>query len=306
MKFTVKKALFITLITLTNAFSQTTDYISILGTKCSILAPKDFLPSTSFSGLQNVEKGASIMINELPSSYFFMSENFTAENLKSKGMTLISKESVDFNNSKATYIKVSQNANGMKYIKQLLMFGDENKTVLVNGIYPEKFKSIENEIKTSIFSTKYNENQNENSLEAVDFEIDVTNTDFKFTKYLSGTIIYTIEGNLPTEKPIIMVGNSISKVNPKDQKQYSIDRLKKLPNGESMTIESINPITIDNIDGYEIIANGKNSKDEDEKIYQVMLYNEISDYYIIIGMASQEKEEYLKKFKEIARTFRLK
>ena len=306
MKFTFKKALVITLLTLTNTFSQTTDYLIILGTKCSILPPKDFVPSTSFSGLQNLEKGASIMINELPSSYLFISESFNAENLKSNGMTLISKESVDFNNSKATYIKVSQNANGVKYLKQLLMFGNENKTVLVNGIYPEKFKSIENEIKTSIFSTKYNENQNENSLEAVDFEIDVTNTDFKFTKYLSGTIIYTIEGNLPTEKPIIMVGNSISKVNPKDQKQYSIDRLKKLPNGESMTIESINPITIDNIDGYEIIANGKNSKDEDEKIYQVMLYNEISDYYIIIGMASQEKEEYLKKFKEIARTFRLK
>lgn len=306
MKFTIKKILFISLITLTNAFSQTNDYVAILGTKCSILAPKDFLQSTSFSGLQNVEKSASIMINELPSSYFFMSENFTAENLKSKGMILISKESVDFNNSKATYIKVSQNANGMKYIKQLLMFGDENKTILVNGIYPEKFKSLEDEIKTSIFSTKYNENQNENSLEAVDFEIDVTNTDFKYAKNFSGTIIYSIEGKMPTEKPIIMVGNSISNVNPKDKRQYSIDRLKKLPNGESMTIESINPITIDNIDGYEIIANGKNSKEEDEKIYQVMLYDETSGYYMIIGMASQEKEEYLKKFKEIAKSFHLK
>ena len=90
MRRTFKNQLLIVLILFVNiAFCQTNNHIIISGTKCSIVPPKDFLVSTSFSGLQNVEKGASIMISELPTSYQSMSDNFTADALKTKGMMLI-------------------------------------------------------------------------------------------------------------------------------------------------------------------------------------------------------------------------
>ena len=52
-----------------------------------------------------------------------------------------------------------------------------------------------------------------------------------------------------------MVGNSLSKVTPKDYKKFSIERLKKMPNGENIFVKSIDLITIDNIEGYEISRN---------------------------------------------------
>lgn len=304
----VNKTLLLFLLSFYSVFSQieTKNYTKISGTKCSILAPNGFIVSSNFDGLQNVEKGASIMITELPGSYFMMHENFNAENLKSRGMILISKETVDYNNSQATYIKVRQEANGIQYLKQIVMFGNQDYTVLANGIYPEKYKQIEKEIKTALFSIKYDKNEDISTIENVDFDIDLSTTNFIFTKQMSNTIIYTIDGKFPTEHPFFMAGKSISKINAKNKKEYSVERLKNLPNGKSITIESITSINIDGLDGYEIIGYGKNSKEEDEQIYQIMLYTESSDYYIMIGITSLENKDYLKTFKEIAQSFRIK
>ena len=307
MRIAFEDLLLIVLLIFVNiGFSQTNQHVIISGTKCSIVPPKDFLVSTSFSGLQNVEKGASIMISELPTSYQSMSDNFTVHALNTKGMTLISKEIIEFNNSKATLLLVSQFANSDKYLKLLLIFGNETVTVMVNGIYPEKNKSISEDIKHSILSVSYNIDQNDNPLANLRFGIDVSDTDFKFTKYFSGTLLYTIDGIIPTEKPVLMVGNSLSKVTLKDYKEYSIERLKKMPNGAHTILKSINSITIDNIEGYEIVATSKNENLQEEIIYQVMLYNDNSDYYVIVGIAAENKDENLKLFKAIAKTFHLK
>lgn len=282
--------------------AQTNIPISIPGTKLSIVPPTGFVLSSNFSGFQNTEKGSSIMINEMPSSYYEMSEAFDQEALKSQGMILIKKETIDFKGNKATYFNVSQKANGITYLKQILMFGDEAKTILINGIYPENFENLKNDIKTSIFSASYNENQKDNPLEAVKFMIDVSDTQYKFVKYISGSLLYSEDGKIPTDKGIIMVGNSISKISTTDLKQYSIDRLKKLPNGENSKIISINDITIANLQGYEITANNN----KNELVYQVMLYTKEFEYFLIIGQAFNDKEASLNIFKKIAKTFKLK
>nr|WP_294934898.1 hypothetical protein [uncultured Flavobacterium sp.] len=140
----------------TLCFSQTDKHVNVPGTRCSIIPPKNFIQASGFSGFQNNKNGASIMFSELPTSYSVMSNAFTSEALKSKGMILISKETINFNNGKATYFKIKQEVNGQHYLKQLLMFGNDNKTIMVNGIYPETAK-IENEVKESVLSTSYNE-----------------------------------------------------------------------------------------------------------------------------------------------------
>lgn len=287
-------------------FGQTEKLIKVPGTKCSMIPPVGFVASTTFGGFQNAEIGASIMINELPTSYQTLVDGFTAEALKSRGMTLIKKETIDFNGSKATLFNVTQSANGTTYIKQMLVFGDTKVTVLVNGIYPEASKDIDAQIKDALFSTVYNISQSENPLEAATFTIDTKDTDFKLIKYMSGTLLYSTDGKIPTEKPILMVGNSIAKVSSQNQKKYSEERLKKLPNGEQNTIEEIKEITIDNLKGYEIIAKGKTKDNEKELVYQVMLFNENGDYYIIVGQTKEDFEIYLDIFRKISKTFKRK
>ncbi len=288
------------------AFGQTEKHIKVSGTKCSLIPPSGFVVATSFSGFQNAETGASIMINELPAPYQSISDGFTADALKSRGMTLVKKETIDFNGSKATLFNLTQSANGTTYIKQMLVFGDTKGTVLVNGIYPEASKDIEAKIKNALLSTVYNTSQNDNPLEVSTFTIDTKDTDFKLIKYMSGSLLYSTDGKIPTEKPTLIVGNSLAKIPTQNQKKYSEERLKKLPRGEFNQIKTIKEITIDNLKGYEIVANGKTKDDKAELVYQVMLFNENSDYYIIVGQAKEEFDKYLESFKKVTKTFKRK
>lgn len=246
------------------------------------------------------------MVNELPWPYQTLIEGFTAEALKTKGMTLISEQAIDFNNSKATLLNVTQPANGITYIKQMLIFGDTKETVLVNGIYPEASKSLEAKIKDALLSTVYNASQNVNPLDAATFTIDVKDTDFKIVKFMSGSLLYSTDGKIPTEKPTLIVGNSIAKIPTQNQKQYAEERLKKLPRGEFNVIKEIKEIAIDNLKGYEIVADGQSKDNKPELVYQVMLFNERGDYYIIIGKAKEEFQKNLEVYKRIAKTFKRK
>ena len=285
---------------------QTEKLTKVSGTKCSLIPPSGFVAPTTFSGFQDVEMGASIMINELPAPYQSLIDGFTADALKTRGMTLISKQTIDFNNSKATLINVTQPANGTTYIKQMLIFGDTKGTVLVNGIYPEASKDIEVKIKDALLSTIYNASQNDNPLDVATFTIDIKDTDFKLIKYMSGSLLYSTDGKIPTENPTLIVGNSIAKIPTQNQKKYSEERLKKLPDGQQSVIKEIKEITIDNLKGYEIVADGKTKDDKPELVYQVMLFNNNGDYYIIVGQAKEEFEKNLETYKRIAKTFKRK
>jgi hypothetical protein len=287
-------------------FGQTDKHIKVSGTRCSLIPPSGFVATTNFSGFQSLETGASIMINELSAPYQQLVEGFTAEALKTRGMTLISKKAIDFNGSKATLIKVIQPANGTTYLKQILIFGDAKGTILVNGIYLEGSKSVEGKITNALLSTIYNTSQNDNPLEAAPFTINVEGTEYKAVKFMAGSLLYSTDGKIPTDKPTLIVGSSLAKVSAPHQKQYAQERLKKLPRGEFNLVKEVNEITVDNLSGYEIVADGKTADDKPELVYQVMLFNVKGDYYIIVGQAKENIESNLKTYKKIAKTFKRK
>lgn len=300
------KVLFIVIAIANIAFAQTEKHTLIAGTKYSLIPPDGFEAVTNFSGFQNKQTGASIMLAEIPGPIEKVSEGFAADQLKAKGMTLLSKEIIDFNKAKATYIKLSQPANGITYLKQILVFGDSKKTVLVNGIYPEAVKEIEAEIKKSLLSTSFNAMQTEAPLEAVSFKVNITGSDFKLAKFMGGSLLYSTDGKVPTEKPVLVISPSIAKVATENRKQYSIERLKKLPRGEFNVLKKTNPVQIDNLEGYEIVADGITKDGKKQLVYQVMIFNGESDYYIIVGTATENPENNLVNFREIAKTFQRK
>lgn len=298
--------LLLSIVTSNLIFAQTDKHISVPGTKCSIIAPAGFVLAKKFAGFQNENLGASIMITELPAPLQTIIGGFTAESLKAKGMSLIEKQTINFNKEKATLIKLSQQANGTTYLKEILIFGDHTKTVLVNGIYPEESKIIGDQIKNSLLSTIYNEQQNDNPLDAVKFKIDVSKSEFKLAKYLAGSLIYTTDGKIPTDKPTLIVGNSLSPVSATDKKQFCIDRLKQMPRGEQNVVKEINAVTIDNLHGFEIIADGKSKDGNSSVIYQVILFTAADGYFIIVGNAADDIDNSLVVFKNIAKTFKQK
>lgn len=301
------RLLFILLLLGRISFAQPGNQVKIAGTKCSIIPPEGFVTATSFSGLQDPETGAAILINELPAPYQTLIDGFTPEALKAKGMTFISKETIELNNSKATLFKITQCANGVLYEKLFLLFGDATHTVFVNGMYGETVKFVETKIKEALLSTTYNPQQDDNPLDAATFTINTDETEFKLVKYMSGSLLYSTDGKLPTTKPVLTVGNSLSKIPAQNQKRYAEERIKQFPDGEFTIIKEMHEITIDNLKGYEIIANGKDKKSNKPTLaYQVILFTEEEDYFLIFGEANENFEDNLAAYKKIARTFKRK
>jgi hypothetical protein len=290
------------------SFGQTEKYKPVAGTKISLIPPKGFIDSKSFSGFQN-EDGASIMVSELPADYTIIVNSFTADAFKSKGMTLIDRQTIDFRNSKATLLKVSQKGNGITYLKQMLVFGDSLKTIMVNGIYPEEIKNIEPDIKSSLLSAYYNPDQNDNGENAANVKIDVRGTSFKFTKYLAGTLTYTTDGQIPTksaDKALMIVAGSLGNTAEGDKKQFAVAIMKKLPRGESIEITETNPMNVDGLDGYEMVGYGKDAVGNRQIVYLLVLFTKSNEYFMINGSAIGNFDSSLAAFRKIAKTFEQK
>lgn len=289
------------------SFSQTEKHIKIPGTKCSMIPPEGFVAATNFSGFQDEITGASIMINEIPGPVQSIIDGFTEEALKTKGMSFVKKQKVDLNKAEAVLISVTQSAHGIKYLKEILIFGNTNETILVNGTYPENSKVIEPKIKEALLSVTYADGlPNGNSSEAANFEIDIKETDFKLVKFVSGNLVYSTDGKIPTEKPTLIVGNSIANIPRENQRQYAEGRIRKLPRGELNVIKEIKEVSIDSLNGYEIVAHGKSKSGSPELIYLVLLFNKEGHYYIINGRANEDFDKNLIMYKKIATTFKRK
>ncbi len=243
------------------------------------------------------------MVTELPAPVEAVSKGFTAEGFKAKGMKLIKEENLDFKYGKARIVQISQPANGVVYLKQILVFGDSSKTVIVNGIYPELSQTNEVEMREAILSVSYNEGQDDNPLDAVNFQIDLLGANLKLAKYLAGSLIYTADGKIPSTGPMFIAGSSISNKAITDQKQFSIYRLKNLPEGASTEVVEISEIEIDNLSGYAIT--GHNTA-KNTTVYQVILFTNADGYFILVGTTNENREENLALFKKVARTFRRK
>ncbi len=297
------RLLFTLLLLSTIAFGQQTR-VKVPGTKCTMIPPAGFTAVKNFSGFQDEGTGTTIMVNELPVPYLSIIEGFTADALRSKGMTLRDQQTIDFNNGKASLFYVEQYANSMKYLKQIIIFGDEKKTIMINGIYPKVSEFVAGIVKESLLSTLYNDTINDDPLEVAAFSVDANNTPFKHVKYMSGGLIYSIDGRIASIQPTLVISPSISKVTVTNRKDYAVKRFQTIPGVGNCEADEINEIKIDSLSGYEIIAVCKT--ENPELVYQVMLFNDEGDYYILIGLSSKDIKKQLVFFKQIAKTFKRK
>jgi len=290
-------------------FTQNDSLQNVTGTKCSMAPPKGFIPGVGFSGFQQAESGASIIVAEFPAPYKQLVSGFNGNALKSQGITLVQSRDTEFEGKTATVMLVTQVVNNTNYFKHILLFGDSSYTVMVNGIYPEASSNLEAEIKKAMFSVKYNPIQTVNGEQTAEFKIDIKKSDLKFASFMQGSLIYTSDGKMPPEtenKSMIIVGSSFQNVSVENRKEYCLKRVKSLPYGEKNVVEEITPITINNIEGFELTAYGFDKENNKQLTYQVILFTETGSYYIILASAESDFEKYLLGFKEVARSFERK
>jgi hypothetical protein len=286
----------------------TDEHQNIKGTKVSIIPPKGFTDGLNFLGLQQTESGSSIMILDIPGPYSETSKGITKENMLSKGIEVKKIETLTINGLPAIFATGTQNAYGNIYTKFIFVFGTDNETIMINGVYPENLKKVGDEIKKSMLTVFYEADKKINPFEALDYTIDISETKLKFGKSMSNSLIFSVDGQVPTassDKTNLIVAKSFSQITTEDKKLFCINRLKQTPI-EIENIEYTNEITIDGILGYEIYAKGKNKKsNETENIYQVILFSD-KLYYILFGTTNDETDKSINEIKKAVITFKRK
>ena len=172
----------------------------------------------------------------------------------------------------------------------------------------KQVKGQGNEIKKSLLSVYYDKRRVVDPLEGIKFSINVSNSKFKFANTMSGTVIYTVDGQVPpqsVDKTMLMASNSIGSGDMKLNKGFAIERMKNLPVKTYVNENEIIEVEINGLKGYELISYQNPENNINDFTYMIMLFDETS-YYMIIGIAIDDVETNHELFKTIARTFKLK
>src|SRR5207247_1481179 len=109
---------------LNNLASTTADVVHIPGTKVSLEPPKGFVRAARFTGFQQTDLQASIMVTEIPGPMAEVAKGTSKAVLATRGMSLISEQTEKIGGREARVVKVSQKAAGIEFLKWMLLMGD--------------------------------------------------------------------------------------------------------------------------------------------------------------------------------------
>ncbi len=282
-------------------------YISIPGTSISLFLPAGFSKANKFPGIKHPESGAFIMVSNLNSTYRQVKAGFTSQGFKSQGMELLESSELNLETGKGLLFKASKKNGNIIFNKWILILKNDSSSIMINGTFPKSFDSdIAAEVLDCILSAQIDNKRVIKYEEAVNFEVNVEYTKLKFAKYFAGTLIFTVDGNFPAkskDKTSFKIGSSLGIVEIKNPRDFAIESLKKLPFTFNKNIE-INPIKIDGLSGYEIIAYSTDKKSGFRQlIYQLILYSGNS-YYILLGTAYDDYENNLSLFIDVSSSFK--
>lgn len=283
----------------------------IVGTRVSLKPPAGFTPSSQFSGYWLESLGSSIIVTEFPGPFSEVSSGFSkpAELMK-RGMSLLNKQEVKINGQRGVLVQVKQNAFGTEYLKWIVIFGDEKESVLVAATFPKEHENdLSERMRASILSASWDREKNISPTEGLSFTFSEKG-ELKLAKRIANLLTFTKSGIFPSkavDDPIFIIGQAISKIEVDDVEGFAKSRIGKTASVTGIEIEQSNTVIIDNLNGYEIVARGKDlDSGQPMVIYQTMLF-EGQSYYIMQGLISgKQRQKYLTVFKEMAGSFKRK
>lgn len=288
----------------TEAWAQPQD---IAGVRVRLQPPAGFTPAARYPGFEHAGSGASIMVSEIPGPFAELRAGFTAEALASRGMTLRSSEGLGIGGREGVLVAVTQSARGTEFEKWIAMFGDDSATVMVTGTYPAAAAAeLSASMRSAVLSAQLREGQLD-PFEGLGFRV-TESPRLRVATRVSNALLLNEAGNLSHPRPGdtgFVVGRSIAEVDLADLEAFSRRRLQQTATLSGITNVSGQPVTIDGIHGFELLADALNTGTSiPMRIYQVVL-PEGSHYILIQGLVrADQADELVPEFRAVAQSLR--
>ena len=285
--------------------------VKVPGTKVSLAPPAGLKPSEQFPGFGDEETMSSILITELPAPYSLFAAGFTKEALATKGMSLLARKEISLNGRPGILIHVSQEAQGLTFLKWMVVTGNEKETALVTATFLEEMKSRwSSEMERSVLGVQWDVDAKIDPLAGLNFSFN-DDPSLKFAHRITNMVILSKDGAMPEKEnndPIFIMGSSVAGAMALDVKLLAELRLTQMEQISDPVIKKHSDVTIAGLKGSEIIAEAKwkDSANTPMTVYQLLLLDE-KNYFIMQGFAPRkEGEKYLAIFNRIAQSFRKK
>lgn len=121
-------------------------------------------------------------------------------------------------------------------------------------------------------------------------------------------LVYNRDGKMPThtlDNASLVVAKAFSKSAITDELEFAKNKIKMSP-VQITKINTVVPIKINGLNGYEIIADGTDlHTGKKEQVYQVLLFADTS-HYILVGFYEANFESNLRLMKKLVKTFKRK
>lgn len=291
----------------TNASDQQQEYVSYPAAGVKLIRPSGFDDAENFHGFQQPSTQSSVMVLMIPGPYAETTRGFTAEQLKTRGITLRSKEAVEIDGETGLLLSVTQNAYGTEFAKWIVAFGSETETRMVTATFPQSEEAnLSDALKEVVLSTKIDDTPATTPGDDVGFAMEAS-AKLKLTKGIGKMLMYTKDGAIPAkslEDPMFIAALSLSKISIDNKREFAVQRLFQTAHTRISSVTSNSEIKINGLEGYEIVADAEDADSGTAlKVYQVVLYAEGS-YILMQGLVGVTvADQYLPEFKTMARSF---
>lgn len=282
----------------------------VAGTSVSIEPPPGFVAADRFSGFFDRERGASIMVSDIPGEFEQTGAAFRDKaQLLARGMTLLSHADTTVDTRRALLVEAEQSAQGQRFKKWLVLVEREKGVSLLVATLPEgAIDALEAPLKSALLSARFGAPSDPYA--ALGFAITPV-APFEYAHALGQTLILTPEGLFPLkdpQMPSLVVGLSASQdAAIADRKAFAERRILQVADIKDTRLERSKPIRVGGLEGYASLATGKHAPGNDARtLYQVMLFDQ-DGYALILGsMPTKSRSTHLPIFERMAKTFLLK
>ena len=281
-------------------------YVSFPAAGVKLVRPDGFDNAESFHGFQQQSTQSSVMVTLIPGPFSQTTRGFTAKQMKTRGMTLANKQNITIDGIPGMLLSVSQSAYGTRFSKWIVVFGNDKETRMITATFPKSDEAkLSSQLKKVVLSTRLDNTPSPVPGADVGFAI-VASAKLKLTRGIGKMLVFTKDGVIPAKSPadpIFIAAPSLSDSPNSNERQFAIDRLHQTAHTKINSVTFNNEITIDGLDGYEIVAV---AEDVDSgtplTVYQVILFDDAS-YILMQGLVgSNIADEYLPEFKAMARS----
>jgi hypothetical protein len=273
--------------------------------------PIGFQKATLFYGFEQSATSSSILLSVIPGPYAEVTKGFDKKGLATKNISLLSRQNIKIAQQPGVLLHLSQLVNGQTFLKWVVVFGDAQKTTLVTANFLKKNSGkLSEPLKRAVLAVSPTTVV---SSGASTLPFRVTGVEgLVFVQKVAGfgkIAAFTKDGNIPNVSPadpFFLVTPSLNAQLVSDKKGLATKRLYSYPKVDITTIKSMNEISIDNIPGWELVADAQDQSSKIAvKIYQVMLFPEEGGYVLMTGIVGDKQSElYLSKFRAIALSYK--